>query len=152
MAKAYIIVHDEADVLIGIGGRSGRSRAVRGGYHLPGGTIDHGESAEQAAIRELTEETGIAAQHVVVQNNNITTTSTPGVTFVVAKVVGGGSVDNLVAHFQRPNIINQYDEPFTSVISLRSEDSWENEYFNARYYTDWFMHGLYAAKDLIAPQ
>jgi len=32
------------------------------GYHLPGGGIDPGESAEQAVIREMLEETGLAIE------------------------------------------------------------------------------------------
>ncbi|MBL4940593.1 MAG: NUDIX hydrolase [Colwellia sp.] len=149
MAKAYIIVHDGADVLIGVGGRSGKKRNIRGGYHLPGGTINYGETPEAAAIREFSEETGLDAQQLVIERNNITANDAPGVTFIVARVQ---SVDDLVASFIRPAVNNAYDEPFEGVISLRSEDSWDNDNFSAQYYTDWFLYGLYAAKDLIAPQ
>lgn len=149
MAKAYIIVHDGADVLVGRGGRSGGNRDVRGGYHLPGGKMNHGETPEAAAMRELREETGIDPQHLVVENNNITTNNAPGVTFIVARVL---SVDVLVANFIRPAVIDQFDEPFEGLGSLRSEDSWDNVNFSEQFYTDWFMHGLYAARELIAPQ
>jgi len=33
------------------------------GFHLPGGGVDPGESAREAALRELFEETGVAAEH-----------------------------------------------------------------------------------------
>tara|TARA_R110001583_G_scaffold192509_1_gene359066 strand:- start:77 stop:526 length:450 start_codon:yes stop_codon:yes gene_type:complete len=149
MAKAYIIVHDGADVLVGIGGRSGGDRNVRSGYHLPGGTINPAETPEATAIRELSEETGIEPQQLVVESNNITANNAPGVTFIVARVI---SVDNLVANFIRPAVNNIYDEPFERLLSLRSEDSWDNDNFSAQYYTNWFMYGLYAARELIAPQ
>lgn len=37
--KAYIIVHDGTNILIGQGGKSGKNKTVRQEGYLPGGTV-----------------------------------------------------------------------------------------------------------------
>jgi len=151
MNKAYIIVHDGENVLIGKGGRSGKWKNVRRGYHLSGGTIDGSENVRVTVLRELKEEMGIDLDESAIESDNIKSDKAPTVTFVVAKVE---SVEKLVQDFIRPPLTkeNEFDEPFEQIISLKSKDSWKNENFNPNFYTDWFAHGLYAARSIIAPE
>jgi len=51
-----IVVHDGKLLLI----RRSESDSNSGNYEFPGGMVDKGESLEQAAVRELVEETGIS--------------------------------------------------------------------------------------------
>ena len=143
--KAYVIVHDGANVLIGTGGRSGRKRAKRGGYHLPGGTIDLKADAnyQTAALRELQEETGIDAAVPKIEGV-VDSPGAPDVVFVVARVA---DVNALVQGFARPVVKHQYDEPFEALLALPVDKCWENANFDAKFWTDWFKHGLFAAKD-----
>ena len=50
----------------------GRRRGFRGAYcwQTPQGGIDHGERVVDAALRELTEETGISSKHVEILERN----------------------------------------------------------------------------------
>lgn len=147
MGKAYIIVHDDENLLVGEGGKTGNYKKERKGYHLPGGTIDTGETAEQAVIRELMEETGIELPLEAIEAN-IAATSVPEAQFIVAKV---SSVKELVSNFTRPEIteINEFDEPFYQLRSLPSDGSWTNDNFKPDFKTDWFQHGLLAAQEFI---
>jgi len=145
MSKVYIIVYDGANVLIGQGGNSGNPSTARQGYHLPGGTYFTG-TAEDAAIRELLEETGIKEEAIRIEHNNITSDQTRGVIFVLARTE---SVEGLVAGFVRPPVKNPHDEPFRSIISVSAENLADNDNFSAKFCTDWFAHGLRAAQDLM---
>ena len=76
-----------------------RGRApFRGLWSLPGGSIEPGESAREAALRELKEETGITAEiEGVVENVELTATDDDGrpVTWRLAMFYGryaGGSL------------------------------------------------------------
>ena len=76
-----------------------RARApFRGLWSLPGGSIEPGESASEAALRELNEETGIAAKiEGVVENVELTAKDDDGrpVTWRLAMFYGryaGGSL------------------------------------------------------------
>jgi len=144
-SKVYVIAHDGTNVLLGRGGRSGKYKSTRLGYHLPGGSIDRSKDIDyqRAALREFSEETGIDSNELKIIGC-VDSTSAPNVQFVVAKV---SSVANLVSAFKRPVVVNPYDEPFSELISLPLVKCWENENFNAKYYTDWFKHGLFAAQD-----
>ena len=143
--KAYIIIHDGTNVLVGTGGKSGRKKNTRRGYHLPGGTVEglDDKGAVAAVKREFGEETNISAEQITikgsVQSPEIEGTD---ILFVVATVE---SVDNLVAGFDRPDVLNQYDEPFEGLVSMPIEDCWENDNFSDNYWTDWFGLGLKAA-------
>lgn len=145
MAKAYIIVYDGTNVLIGIGGCSGPNKKERQGFHLPGGTIDGNNNANQTVLRELKEETGITLDEQNI-TNAINPINTPNVTFVLAKVE---SVEALVQAFSRPPIENGFDEPFKGLQSLKAADSWDNQNFSQEYLTDWFSYGLKAAREFI---
>jgi 8-oxo-dGTP pyrophosphatase MutT (NUDIX family) len=144
--KAYLIVHDGEHVLVGTGGRSGKHRSERKGYHLPGGTIDPGENAEKAALRELREETGIDPDPLQVEKNDIKIAAARNVTFVVARAA---DVNALVASFKRPDVDDHNDEPFSGLVSLPSANSWLDDNFNAKFWTDWFKHGLFAAQNYL---
>jgi 8-oxo-dGTP pyrophosphatase MutT (NUDIX family) len=140
--KAYLIVHDGGYVLVGTGGWSGGYQ--RGGYHLPGGTIDGEETAQEAAWRELEEETGIDPTQVGLRRESyIRYAQMPNVTFVVARVA---NVGDLVENFEEPDIdVDDYDDtPFTGLVSLPSANCWTNGNFSEKYRTDWFRKGLYA--------
>lgn len=146
--KAYLIVYDGTNILIGQGGKSGYKKVERQGYHLPGGSYE--TDPIRAVIRELKEETGIDLDESQIEEEAIQI-SDAGFTinFYIANV---DSVETLVDKFERPDVTNPYDEPFESLLSLRSKDSWENENFSEEFNTDWFKLGLTAAKDRIDPQ
>lgn len=146
--KAYIIIHDGSNVLVGEGGCSGINRRVRAGYHLPGGSINENESMLENISRELSEETGININQLKIEDEAIKNNELPDITFVVAKA---DNINYLVAKFQRPAIINKYDEPYERLISIKSANCWNNDNFSQKYYTDWFSYGLFAAKKYIAP-
>ncbi len=148
-AKVYIIVHDGTNVMVGTGGKSGKHRQVRQGYHLPGGTQNPNETPFAAARRELEEETGVIIP-TTTAHIPVTTSAVSDVTFIVVKVA---SVANLCSNFKRPAItdLNMNDEPFAGLTSILSNDSWLDTNFSAKYLTDWFAAGLAAAKLLICP-
>lgn len=124
MAKVYVIVRDDKSLLVGIGGRSGKKKFVRRGYHLPGGTIDEGESVLAAALRELLEEMGVTGDDVAVTAEvRVAAIATEDVSVVVVRT---SSVDSLVAKFKRPPIVNEHDEPFDAVAAIPLVNCWEN--------------------------
>lgn len=146
--KAYLIVYDGKNILIGQGGKSGFKKVERQGYHLPGGSYE--SDPISAVIRELQEETGIDLEESQIDEESIQIVDSGfTINFYIANV---DSVETLVKDFERPDVTNPYDEPFESLLSLRSKDSWENENFSEEFKTDWFRLGLAAAKDRIDPK
>ncbi|USA45202.1 NUDIX domain-containing protein [Acinetobacter sp. C26M] len=146
--KAYLIVYDGKNILIGQGGKSGSKKVERQGYHLPGGSFE--TDPINAVIRELKEETGIDLNKSQIEEEAIQISDSGfTINFYIANV---DSVETLVDDFERPDVTNPYDEPFESLLSLISKNSWENENFCAKFNTDWFKLGLTAAKDRIDPQ
>ena len=140
VTKSYIIVHDGARVLIGMGGRCGPNRNLRSGFHLPGGTIDKADiDARGAALRELEEEAGIRLPWSYVTTSFAHPTR-PDITFVVAKV---GDVSGYVDDHDRPDITNPNDEPFKAWYAIEiSECVNDTKNFVAFSGTDWFGEGI----------
>lgn len=145
--KAYLIVHDGTQLLVGQGGRSGFNKVERQGYHFPGGSVKSNPKA--TVIRELEEETGFIIDEASIDDTTFQVVD--GDYFITFYLLKVDSVDLLIDHFNRnpPPIANQYDEPFTDLLSIQSKDSWNNENFDAKYQTDWFKKGLLLAKDII---
>jgi 8-oxo-dGTP pyrophosphatase MutT (NUDIX family) len=139
MSKVYAIIRGNGDILVGSGGRSGRRRRMRTGYHLPGGTIDPGEQPLYAAIREVREETGITLS----PQDGITSfqllLNDQEVHFVVFEVA---SVSDEINSRIIPPIINRYDEPFSALHSLGFGECINNRNFSSAHHTDWFARGL----------
>lgn len=136
--KVYIIIHDGNKLLVGKKGKSGWKKMERLGFHLPGGSVDGKEDSQAAAKRELAEETGIDGSGFTM-SGPVTTPKAPGVDFVIAKV---SDVDALVSAFKRPQVKNQYDEPFEELEGIPLDKCWENKNFDAKYATEWFASGL----------
>lgn len=143
MPKAYAIIRDDLNILVGSGGNVGNPPAARTGLHLPGGSYPWGELALNAALRELAEETGIAllAQDHLVEFT--LTLNTRPVTFVVFEVF---NLAGLIAGRNPPPITDPHDEPFTNVAMLPIANCAANAGFSALHGTDWFAAGLNHAR------
>ena len=59
-AVAIVIIEHGGELAILLTRRSGKLRSHRGQWALPGGRMDSGESAEDAALRELEEEISLS--------------------------------------------------------------------------------------------
>jgi 8-oxo-dGTP pyrophosphatase MutT (NUDIX family) len=163
MAKAYIIIHDGKNVLVGTGGRSGNPPKQREGYHLPGGTvlplpdpptdkppgwIELGKkqpgrdvSPSDTVERELEEETGIKLGPQNMVGGMFKLKGDDDVTILMAKVP---DVKAYVDKFQQPTITNQHDEPFDSLVALPIGE-WGDPNFSTKYSTNWFGTAIYTA-------
>ena len=142
--KIYVIIHDATNLLIGIGGKSGKVPTTRQGYHLPGGTIDRNESALAAASRELREETGIELEFTDSNSYSFSMKlDDMDVSFLVARVE---SVNALTRDFHRPAVTNEHDEPFESLEIIELHNCWLQDGFSNAYKTNWFGDGLKEAK------
>ena len=144
MPKVYAIIRGNGNILVGSGGKSGKSKATRTGLHLPGGSCDAGETAKAAALREIREETGISLLEQDYIDSFTLKLNGVDVTFVVFEVV---NVDTEIANRKKPPIVNEYDEPFAALSSLAFADCVNNPGFSAAHGTDWFGIGLKYARD-----
>lgn len=142
MAKAYAIIRDDRDVLVGGGGRVGNPAVVRTGLHLPGGTYAWGEHPVDAALREISEETGLVLIAQDALHMFTLTLNHRQVSFVVFEVF---RVATAIAQRAVPPVLNPHDEPFAHVGSLPIANCAANPGFGAAHGTDWFAAGLFHA-------
>lgn len=140
--KAYIILHDKNNLLIGKGGKSGKNKKERQGFHLPGGTIDANESATTTVIRELKEETGIRLGFHDQPYEFEMSLDGYNVTFVVISV---SALSALIGKRKYQETKNKYDEPFRNVESVKLDSCWMNAEFQYQE-NIWFSKGLFKAK------
>lgn len=143
MPKAYAIIRDDLNILVGSGGNVGNPPAARTGLHLPGGSHPWGESALNGTLREIAEETGIALS---AQDSLATFTLTLNhrqVTFVVFEVF---DLASSIAGRNPPPITDVHDEPFANVAMLPITNCAANAGFSALHGTDWFAAGLNHAR------
>jgi 8-oxo-dGTP pyrophosphatase MutT (NUDIX family) len=144
--KAYAIIHDGKTLLVAGGGKSGATPAQRRGSHFPGGTVPQKTPPWQQVNTEITEETGLPVS--VTSKTPSFTILKPPKTVLHFLVVHVDSVDALVQQFQRPKVLDAYDEPFESVLAVPIEDALAPGFFNGQDYTDWFGDGLKQARAL----
>jgi ADP-ribose pyrophosphatase YjhB (NUDIX family) len=142
--KAYVIIHDGKNIAVFRGGTSGFSKEPRTGNHLPGGTMNYGETHLKTVQREMHEETGL--------DKNIIThpTAMPpqilNVFFVVQRV---GDVAELLAPFQtgRPPG-DGTDAPFTDATAVPIAECMAHGFFQKSDLTEWFGAGIEQAQNL----
>ena len=136
--KAYVIVTDGKNILVGTGGKSGKKKSKRKGFHLPGGTVDEDEDSRETVERELLEEMGIEMKSIK-KEEKIEECSTNNAKFFIVKCT---NLDELAKNFKRPDVTNEYDEPFEGV-EVKTIDG---SIFNQEDWTDWFGEGVEQAK------
>jgi 8-oxo-dGTP pyrophosphatase MutT (NUDIX family) len=143
MPKVYAIIRDDHDILVGRGGNVGNPAVARTGLHLPGGTYGWGGNSITAALREISEETGLVLLPQDALHTFTLTLTHRQVTFVVFEVF---SVANEIAQRAAPPVVNAHDEPFAHVETLPITNCHANAGFGAAHGTDWFAAGLHHAR------
>ncbi|MBT4519183.1 MAG: CoA pyrophosphatase [Halieaceae bacterium] len=90
-AVVITVYEDEGQAAVMLTRRAGHLRAHGGQWALPGGRIDSGESAEQAALRELHEEVNLSldTSHIIATLDDYITRSG----YVITPVVVWSDVD-----------------------------------------------------------
>ncbi|MCJ8205115.1 NUDIX domain-containing protein [Pseudomonas sp. RGM2987] len=156
--KAYLIVLDNSQhVMIGRGGSS--AGAQRQGWHLPGGTINPGETAAEAALRECAEETGYPiktlpkahvngpVQHASYYDQHNANNNRSFLILTLAQhhtAIDASFAQRarLMRSIRRPG--HPLDEPFNDVIWVSATDfnAHHNTQMTAAHHTDWFADPL----------
>lgn len=156
--KAYLIVLDSNhNVMIGRGGARGGLQ--RQGWHLPGGTVNIGESNTEAALRECAEETGYPiktlpkafghgpVEHVSYYDQHNANNNRSF--FVLSLSQHHTAIDascsqraRLMRSIKRP--ANPLDEPFNDVIWVSAADinAHHGTQMTPAHNTDWFFDPL----------
>ena len=142
MPKAYAIIRDDLHVLVGRGGNVGNPAAARTGLHLPGGTYGWGGNPTTAALREISEETGLVLIAQDALHTFTLTLNTRQVSFVVFEVF---DLATMIAQRTPPAVVDAHDEPFAFVETLPITNCQANAGFAVAHGTDWFAAGLHHA-------
>jgi len=141
--KAYAFIHDGTDLLLGSGGGRGKPLKTRTGNHLPGGTVDPGNSPAQQLMVELPQEMGITLAVPPQAKSFVIAKAAFTITFFVIAVP---SVQALIQSAGKPTGNKPFDQPFANVrtekIAVAKATA---NFFNAMDETDWFGEGMVEA-------